>query len=144
MTAAGTHDSKVTREKLLGLCKIIVLPAATNGIHLTSQSDTVQNKSDKLEEDVVCKAFGMLTPTRRVGLRVVVGLETLEQIKGSAAANMIKRIKARPDALQNNGRAQADKKMLDIAQRKLRLPLGWTQNRMKDGYNDLEQKLKRR
>lgn len=36
MTATGMHDSNVNSEKLLRLCKTMVLPAATCGIHLTS------------------------------------------------------------------------------------------------------------
>lgn len=44
MTAARMHDSHVTSEKLLPLCKIMVLAAAKHEIHLKNQSDILQKR----------------------------------------------------------------------------------------------------
>lgn len=142
MTAAGMHDSNVTSEKLLRLCKMLVLPAATHKINSTSQSDTVQERCDKLEAAILRKAFRMLTSTRWVRLKVIAGLERLDQVKGTATTNMIKRIMAIADALPNKKRAQGDIKRLDITQRKLRLPLRWIRKRIKDGSKEYKQNLK--
>lgn len=54
-------------------------------------------------------------------MRVVVGTESLEQIKHSAATKMIKRIKTRAGALPKDNREQEDKQMFNFTQRKLEI-----------------------
>lgn len=44
----------------------------------------------------------MFTSTTKVKLSVIAGLETLDQIKGSAATTVVKPIRATADALPNN------------------------------------------
>lgn len=99
-------------------------------------------KWDTLEEVIIRLSLDIYRPRRRVVLRTLAGLQTLEQMKGTAGT-VIRRTHSKTASLPGNKSLQAAWSMLTVTQKILRSPLGWTKRRISGALAEYKIKIKR-
>lgn len=83
MHAAGLHDGRVTNsKKMLKICKTMILPMISFGLHHIPSSESLGCKSGSLEKEVMKIELGVITAAERSKLKNTLIRRPWEQMIG--------------------------------------------------------------
>lgn len=142
--ASRIHKGGLDSATVLRLCEMMVRQKAVYGVHLTSATDQLLSKWDRLKKKMVKLLLGIYPPSRKIWLRNIARLETQARKQIVAPGRMGARLKSRADARRQDKRAQRDPRQLSMTQKVLQLELGWTTERIREHWRKQERRLKRR